>query len=72
MSDAQHRTMHEVSVYYFSDGKYKECKFDFYMKDEATQIYQRAVNKFTESKAQVIIALRDELDTMIKSIRLNF
>lgn len=66
------RTMHEVSVYYFKDGKYKECKFSSYMKDEAQTIYQRTVNKFNESKEQVIIAVRDEFDLMIKSIRLNF
>lgn len=72
MSDSNYRIMHEVSVYYFEAGKYKECKFSHYLKDDAQTIYQRTVNKFKESKAQVIIALRDEFDSMIKSIRLNF
>jgi transcription initiation factor IIF auxiliary subunit len=72
MKDSAHRTMHEISVYYFDSGKYKECKFDFYLKDEAVTMYQRVINKFTESKSQVIIALRDEMNSMIKSIALNF
>ncbi len=71
-TNSHFRTMHEVSVYYFINKIYKECKFEYYLKDEALTIYQRSMNKFTENKEQVIISLRDENNTMIKSERLNF
>ena len=72
MSDSTHRTMREISVYYFEDGKYKSYKFQNYLEQESELMYQRTMNKFKESKEQVIIALRDEFNSMIKSIRLNF
>lgn len=72
MSDSTHRTMREISVYYFTDGKYKHCKFQNYLEQESDLMYQRTLNKFKETKEQVIIAMRDEFNSMIKSIRLNF
>lgn len=72
MSDSAHRTMREISVYYFTDGKYKHSKFQNYLEQESELMYQRTLNKFKETKEQVIIAMRDEFNSMVKSIRLNF
>lgn len=70
--DSTHRTMREISVSYFEKGEYKSGKHQSYIDQEAELIYQRTLNKFKETKEQVIICMRDEFNNMIKSIRLNF
>lgn len=60
-----------VEVLYFKHNLFSERKTVNYQEEEAKQIYQRTINKFTESKEQAIIAIRDSNHILQISERLN-
>ena len=63
--------MYEVSVSYFKKSEWQSYKSFQYPQEEAEKMYLRTTNKFTESKEEVIICMRDEKGEILKSDRLN-
>lgn len=70
LNDQHFRTMHQVEVIYLKNGMYESRKFAYYLEDEAEKMYQRTLNKFKE-KGNVLVTLRNETDSLLKSAILN-
>ncbi len=70
MTSHSNITLHYVEVLYMKGVNYLDRKFNHYPESEASQVYTRTVNKFTEDKSKnVIVTLREENHTILKSFK---
>lgn len=65
-------THYYVEVLYFKNRDFTARKWVDYQLEGAKQMYLRTINKFTESKEQVIVCIRDSNHDLQVSERLNF
>jgi hypothetical protein len=69
--NAEETSKYYVEVLYFKAGNFVSRKWIDYLGDEAKNVYIGAIAKFTKSKEQVIVAIRDSNHILQIGERLN-
>lgn len=63
---------HYVNVFFFNGSQVVKQQIEQYKEKEATQMYQRVINKYKDTKERVLVCLRDKDDQLVKSQLINY